>query len=116
MFNLNYPHTYKDFSTLVEGKYSYMKPVLLLYRDARGEMVTIDSDFVYKNCLEDAWKQGKLGEMLIYVKKLGSTNDGWEDRSYGRGFFNKGREDFGRVSSNVGFGFGVQRQKSWFFA
>lgn len=86
MFNLTFPHSYKEFYRLVEDKYSYMSPVLILYKDAKGEIVTIDSDFVYKSCLDDAWNQGKIENMPIYIKQLGGKDDGWyEEQS--RGFF-----------------------------
>jgi len=68
MFNLTYPHSYKEFHRMVEDKYSYMSPLLILYKDAKGEIVTIDSDFVYKSCLDDAWNQGKIESIPIYIK------------------------------------------------
>lgn len=115
IFRLNYPHTYADFASVVDEKYHYMKPLLLLYRDARGEMVTIDGDFSYKNCLEDAWKQRKLDQFQIYVKTLGTPDDNWDHHGRRRGSFSRRKDNFSRVPSNVGFGFGAKRQKSWFF-
>lgn len=75
IFEITGRHTFKDVIARINDRYSYMQPVIPLYKPRSGEMVTIDSDEVYDKILVDAFGSSNIrseAEIKIYLKRLAS--------------------------------------------
>ena len=74
MFTIHGSHTFEDVMARINEKYSYVAPVIPLFKNKDDEIVTIDSNEVYDKILFEVFGNSYVreAEIRIYVKPVRS--------------------------------------------
>ena len=102
MFVMNGPHTFMaDVLPGIRERYGYMGTFIPIYKNEKGEQVTVDSDEIYNEILFETFKDSyrREGDIVFYVRELNSSSSFFGSYNQNSALSSQDRR-FSRMSSS----------------